>query len=99
MSSKNDKFIWDPDKYLINHQKHGITFDEATTVFSDDSAIYLVDNASSDFEDRFIVIGFSSAANMLMVCHCYRNGDNFVRLISARKANKAEAKLYLGGKV
>ena len=94
MNAKNDKFIWDTDKYLKNHQKHGITFDEATTVFDDDMAVYLMDDAHSDDEERFIVIGLSSVANMLMVCHCYRNGDSIIRIISARKADKEETEYY-----
>ena len=97
MSQQYDKFIWDTGKYLKNYQKHGVTFDEATTVFRDDRAVYLADEAHSDNEDRYIVIGLSSAANMLMVCHCYRNGDSTIRIISARKATTAETRMYDGG--
>ena len=92
----NDKFIWDANKYITNIDKHRITFEEASTVFDDDSAVYFDDESHSQDEERFIVIGMSEKPRMLMVCHCYRNGDRFIRIISARKATKTEQKLYGG---
>jgi len=91
-----EKFIWDEDKYIVNAKKHGITFEEASTVFDDDNALYSNDDEHSHGEERFKVIGYSNLARMLMVCHCYRNGDSLIRIISAMKATKQEAKLYGG---
>ena len=90
----DDRFVWDEEKHIVNIEKHGISFIEASTVFDDDNAVYFDDKGHSYGEERFIVIGMSDKLNMLMVCHCYRNGDNFIRLISARKANKKEASQY-----
>jgi uncharacterized DUF497 family protein len=89
-------FNWDDEKNTSNIVKHGITFDEATTVFDDDDAIFIRDDAHSQDEDRFAVIGFSERLRLLIVCHCYRNGDTVVRIISAKKANKSEEILYGG---
>ena len=71
-----------------------VTFSEAATVFDDDNAVYFEDEAHSQDEERFIVIGFSERARMLMVCHCYRNGDLLIRIISARKADREESEYY-----
>ena len=87
-------FNWDYEKYKSNIIKHGISFDEATTVFDDDDAIFISDDSHSKNEDRFAVIGFSERLRLLIVCHCYRNDDAIVRIISARKANKSEELLY-----
>ena len=89
-----DKFIWDAEKYLSNIGKHGIAFEEASSVFEDEQAIYEYDDAHTESEERFKVIGFSERARLLMVCHCYRNGDNLIRIISARKATKREHTIY-----
>ena len=90
----NDKFVWDKEKYALNLQKHKIAFEEASTVFADDNAIYMDDEEHSQDEERFIVIGISDKLKMLMVCHCYRNGDRLIRIISERKATKPEENLY-----
>jgi uncharacterized DUF497 family protein len=92
----DDRFIWDVEKYHENIEKHGVTFEEASTVFDDNNALYVPDEEHSGYEERFIVIGMSDHPNtkMLMVCHCYRNGDSLIRLISARKANKKERAQY-----
>ena len=66
-------------------------------MFEDENAIYEFDEAHSDYEDRFIVIGYSEQARMVVVCHCHRNGDSLTRIISAREATKAEHELYYGG--
>ena len=91
---QRDKFVWDAEKYKANIRKHGVSFDEATSVFDDDNAIYFDDEGHSKTEERFIVIGMSDKLNVLMVCHCYRNGDSLIRLISARRANRKENAQY-----
>jgi len=88
------KVNWDEDKNLSNIKKHGVSFNEAATVFKDDNALYKPDRDHSDSEERFIILGMSENLNLLLVCHCYRNGDSIIRLISARKANKEEGKTY-----
>ena len=93
----NGRFTWDKNKHDANIKKHGITFPEAATVFDDPNALYLFDENHSAHEERFIIIGLSEKANMLIVCHCYKNGDALVRLISARRANKMENAQYKGG--
>ena len=66
-------------------------------MFDDDYAVYIYDDEHSQHEERFVAIGMSDYSNMLMVCHCYRNGDSFIRIISARKANKKERANYARG--
>jgi len=87
-------FEWDPLKNTSNQRAHGITFEEAQTVFLDENARLIHDPKHSDKEDRFIMLGFSSKAHLLIVCHCYRQNDEIIRLISARKADRDESKLY-----
>ena len=87
-------FDWDLNKNTVNINKHGVSFKEAASVFSDTDALYFEDEVHSSGEERFIVIGRSKKLNLLMVCHCYRNGDSTIRLISARKANKLEIAHY-----
>ena len=90
-------FNWNKEKNLANIRKHGVPFKEAATVFLDPNATLIDDDAhSTKGENRYIVIGMSKKLNMLMVCHCYRNDGEIVRLISARTATKAEKKLYGG---
>jgi len=89
-------FNWDNEKNISNIIKHGITFNEAATVFDDDNAIFIRDETHSHSEERFSVIGFSERLRLLIVCHCYRNDDTIVRIISARKASKSEELLYGG---
>jgi uncharacterized DUF497 family protein len=91
----DDRFIWDVEKYYANIEKHGIAFEEAATVFDDDYALYEPDDAHSTYEERFKVIGMSEQLKVLVVCHCYRNGDSLIRIISARKADKEEINYYL----
>lgn len=88
------KFEWDENKNRTNQFKHKISFEEAKTVFSDPEAIVIDDPEHSEEEDRFIILGFSQAANLLVVCHCYRDADRAIRIISARKATKNEARQY-----
>jgi len=88
------KFDWNPDKNKSNIKKHGVDFEEAETVFQDEMALELFDDEHSDNEDRYIIIGISSKTRELMVCHCYRNGGNVIRIFSARRATKTEIALY-----
>jgi len=92
----NDTYQWDPDKEAINIQKHGISFIEAETVFDDVNALYKPDIDHSYDEERFIIIGYSSELRLLIVCHCYRENDAIVRIISARKATNFERNEYEG---
>ena len=87
-------FEWDEKKNDINQKKHGISFEEAKTVFYDEHALVIDDPEHSEEEERFIILGLSKKANLLVVCHCYRASDTTIRLISARKATKSEAKQY-----
>jgi len=89
-------FTWDEYKQETNIKKHGITFIEAATVFDDVNALISGDPDHSQDEDRFVIIGFSESARLLIVCHCYRTNDSIIRIISARKANRKERKEYGG---
>jgi len=88
------RFTWDPKKSAANKRKHGVSFAEAQTVFSDEHARLIADPDHSESEDRFVLLGFSQALRLLVVCHCYREQDALIRIISARKANKREATQY-----
>ena len=85
---------WDARKNAANRRKHGVSFEEASTVFGDDRALLLDDPDHSDEEDRFILLGLSASLNTLVVCHCYREAEEVIRLISARKATRAERHEY-----
>lgn len=87
-------FQWDPNKAETNKRKHGVTFHEAQSVFSDEFARVIPDPDSSFGEERFIILGVSEEYNTLVVCHCYRGEDEKIRIISARKAEKRERKQY-----
>jgi uncharacterized DUF497 family protein len=87
-------FEWDPEKDEENQEKHGVAFDEAKTVFFDDFARLINDPEHSDHEDRFILLGMSIRLNLLLVCHCHREEDRVVRIISARKAVPSERAQY-----
>lgn len=86
-------FEWDETKNASNLRKHGISFEEAKSVFSDFFGRLIADPDHSDEEDRFILLGVSIHSKLLVVCHCVRAGES-IRLISARKANKQEHKIY-----
>ena len=88
------KFEWDTKKSITNIQKHGISFQEATTVFYDNEALLIEDIVHSDVEERFILLGLSDAGNLLVVCHCYREQEEIIRIISTRKATKKEIEKY-----
>ena len=88
------QFEWDENKNTINKIKHHISFEEVETVFYDDLALMIDDPDHSQDEERFIILGMSSKANLLIVCHCYRASETVIRIISARKATKTEAMYY-----
>ena len=88
------EFEWDTRKNGVNRRKHGVSFEEAKTAFSDEFGLLLEDPDHSEQEERFILLGLSSALRMLVVCHCYRSDDDVIRIISARKANSDERKQY-----
>lgn len=90
-------FEWDAVKASTNKKKHKISFDEAKSVFFDENAIVIHDPDHSSHEERFIILGLSSAVHLLVVCHCFRQSDNIIRIISARKATKNESQQYHGG--
>ena len=85
---------WDPRKAAANVKKHGISFEEAATAFSDEHGRVVPDPDHSDEEDRFVLLGMSWSLRVLVVCHCYREASDVIRIISARKANKAERAQY-----
>ena len=89
-------FIWDEGKNKKNIVAHKISFDEAKTVFFDPNAKVIYDPDHSKEEDRFIIIGLSKYLNILVVCHCYRENEKTIRIISARKATPKERKQYEG---
>lgn len=87
-------FEWDENKNSSNKTKHGVSFEEAKSVFFDEHARVISDNCHSGKEDRFIILGMSNLLRTLVVCHCYREDNEVVRIISARKANSEERKQY-----
>ncbi|AWY00432.1 hypothetical protein A8139_10795 [Marinomonas primoryensis] len=87
------KFEWDFDKSVSNIKKHGVSFDEAKTVFTDEYARLIGDPDHSQDEDRFLLLGISIESNLLVICHCIREEES-IRIISARKADKQERKIY-----
>lgn len=88
-------FEWDNKKAIKNIEKHGIAFEEASTVFSDENGILFDDPEHSFDEERFLLIGMSNLSKVLIVCHCYRESNNTIRIISARKATKKEKDTYV----
>ena len=88
------QFEWDENKNTINKKKHGVSFEEAETAFYDTDALGIADPEHSQEEERFILLGFSAMARMLMVCHCIRGEGETIRIISARKATAKETAQY-----
>ncbi len=88
------QFEWDENKNKENVKKHKISFEETQTVFLDENAIRFFDPDHSQDEDRFIMLGMSFRLRIIVVCHCYRKNDTVIRIISARKADQHEAKVY-----
>lgn len=88
------RFEWDERKALTNAKKHGVSFEEARSVFVDERARLIDDPDHSEDEDRFVLLGLSGSLRLLLVCHCYRVDDNVIRIISARKASASESRAY-----
>ena len=91
------EFAWDPAKAASNLKKHQVSFEEAKSVFYDEFAVQFFDEAHSSDEDRFLMLGMSSRAKLLIVCHCERDRGEVIRIISARKATGRESAFYQGG--
>lgn len=88
------RFEWDENKAQLNIKKHGVSFTEAETAFYDASALLISDPEHSDDEERFILLGMSRNARLLVVCHCLRESETVIRIISARKATRTESSYY-----
>ena len=90
----NIRFVWDTKKADANRRKHDVSFEEARSVFYDENARLTADPDHSRDEDRFILLGLSAGMRLLIVCHCYRESDEVIRIISARRATKNERRKY-----
>jgi uncharacterized protein len=88
------RFEWDPRKDKANQKKHGVSFEEAQSIFFDENAVQFYDEEHSKKEARFIMLGMSIQARILVVCHCERKSGEVIRIISVRKATKTERKYY-----
>ena len=88
------RFEWDERKNASNRRRHGVSFEEAQTVFADERALILEDRGYSEDEPRFALLGLSAALRVLVVCHCHREKDAVIRLISARRATPKERRQY-----
>ena len=91
------RFSWDPYKSLSNQKKHSVSFEEAETIFFDEHALQFHNPDHSQDEDRFLMLGLSFKLRILLVCHCFRQDNSVIRIISARKATKKEAERYREG--
>ena len=89
------RFSWDARKAAANLRKHGVSFEEASSVFNDDSALLMSDPDHSVQEQRCILLGLSAKLRTLVVSHCYRASEDELRIISARKASRAERLQYV----
>jgi len=89
------RFDWDERKERENRRKHGVSFQEAVSVFADENALFMQDPDHSTEEARFILLGLSGNLRTLVVCHCYRKKDDLIRIFSARKATKSERQTYV----
>jgi uncharacterized DUF497 family protein len=87
-------FVWDERKNRANQRKHGVTYEEAQTSFLDENAKIYANPDHSEDGDRFILLGMSIRLRTLVVCHCYREKESVIRIISARKADKREQEVY-----
>lgn len=88
------RFEWDPKKAEINFRKHGVSIEDAQSVFSDECALLIDDPDHSRDEDRFVLLGLNRSLRVLVVVHCYRAEGKVVRIISARKADAQERSIY-----
>ena len=90
------EFEWDPAKAAVNLKKHKVSFEEAKSIFYDEFAVQFFDEENSNDEERFLLLGMSTGARLLLVCHCEREAGNVIRIISARSATKRERTFYKG---
>ena len=88
-------FDWDPRKASANRAKHGVTFEEAVTVFADEAALLIPDPDHSEDEERFVLLGMSALLRVLVVVHCDREAAGVIRVISARRATRLERRPYI----
>ncbi|HNR60867.1 MAG TPA: BrnT family toxin [Thauera sp.] len=88
------RFEWDERKAAVNVKKHGVSFEEAKSVFVDERAMLIDDPDHSEGEERFVLLGLSSVLRLLVVCHCFRGEGDVIRIISARKATTKESRFY-----
>ena len=88
------RFEWDPRKAQANLKRNGVSFEEAQSVFLDEHAVEFYDDKHAEWEDRFLLLGLSVHLNLLLVCHCHRENEDVIRLISARKATRHESEHY-----
>jgi uncharacterized DUF497 family protein len=88
------KFEWDAVKAAANLKKHGVSFEEAQSVFYDELAVQFFDDDHSADEERFLLLGMSTGARLLLVCHCEREAGDIIRIVSARRATKRESAFY-----
>jgi len=91
------RFEWDERKNRENKRKHGVSFEEARSVFFDQKAVEFYDDEYDQREERFLLLGVSARLRVLMVCHCLRQSGDVIRIISARKATKNEKHEYPWG--
>ncbi len=91
------RFEWDARKNRENQRKHGVSFEEARSVFFDPQAVEFYDAEHAEREDRLLLLGVSAKLRILMICHYIREGGNVIRLISARKATRNEQRYYPWG--
>lgn len=91
-------FEWDTKKAAQNEAKHGVTFDEAKTVFYDERALVIPDPDHSKVEERFVIMGMSALSRVLVAVHCFRSNHNVIRIISARRAGTKEMQPYVKGR-
>lgn len=87
-------FEWDERKNRANRKKHGVSFEEARSAFLDENARVMPDSEHSESEDRFVLLGLSASLKLVVVCHCYREKNRVIRIISARKADRGEQRQY-----
>jgi uncharacterized protein len=88
------RFEWDPRKAQTNLRKHGVSFEEARSVFLDEHAVEFYDDEHAEWEDRFLLLGLSSQLRLLLVCHCHRESEDVIRIITARRATETESRHY-----
>jgi hypothetical protein len=88
-------FEWDDTKNHANQRKHGVSFEEAKSVFADENGRLIHDPDHSEDENRYILLGLSANLRLLVVVHVYKKNDEIIRVISARKATKTEIKYYM----